>query len=332
MTSGNGGQISLPAFAPTKDDARARYEQWRKQDPYPDIAPALLNSVDLLDYVAIAGILYPFDVTPADKWLKPASCALACAGEFRRYDIDTTTGEILAEPAAGELNPESPLRLLPNSITFLHLETLFRIPVYLAARFNLAIREIHRGILVGTGPLVDPGFDGRLLIPLHNLTTNEYSVGYGEPLVWVEFTKLSPNAQLPEGQPQPRTETFIDFPQRKQRKSLKQYLDDANHGKPIASSIPREVFGAKAEVAANTKLVARTRTFSIAGALAVVALMATLFAATVGAFVYTLTYTDGRVIDQQRIGASVTVFRQDMKSICARLKQLDPAAPPPAGC
>jgi hypothetical protein len=332
VTTGNGGELLLPAFATSDEDAGARYDEWRMRDPYPDIAPALLNSTDLLDYVAIAGMLYPFAVEPPDKWLKPASCALACAGEFLRYDIDPSSGEVLAEPVRGTVDPESPLRLLANSITFLHLETIFRIPVYVAARFNLAIREIHRGILVGTGPLVDPGFDGRLLIPLHNLTTNEYSVGFGEPLVWVEFTKLSRNSQVANGPPQSRTEAFIDIPDRKRRKPIDAYLRDANGGKPIASSIPREVFGAKAQVAANTKLVARTRTFSIAGALAVVALMATLFAATVGAFVYTLTYTDGRVIDQQRIGASVAGFRQDMKSICARLEHLDPKALPPTGC
>ena len=65
------------------------------------------------------------------------------------------------------------------------------LPEYIAARFNLHIRHVHKGILLGTGPLVDPGFFGNLLIPLHNLTNNDYEFVGGEGLIWVEFTKLS---------------------------------------------------------------------------------------------------------------------------------------------
>ena len=65
------------------------------------------------------------------------------------------------------------------------------LPEYIAARFNLHIRHVHKGILLGTGPLVDPGFSGNLLIPLHNLTDNEYKLKGGEGIIWIEFTKLS---------------------------------------------------------------------------------------------------------------------------------------------
>lgn len=330
-----GPKISLPEFAPDDAEAAARYAKWRMVDPHPDIEPALLNSADLLDYVAVAGMLYPVSIKADNtkEWLKPASCALACAGDWVRYDLDRTTLELKPDPASGRLGPESRLKLLANSITFLYLETAFRIPVYLAARFNLAIREIHRGILVGTGPLVDPGFDGRLFIPLHNLTVNDYSIKYGEPLVWVEFTKLSRNRGLERGSPQPRVASFFDFPEyKRERKSIEAYLDHANEGNPIASSIPRDVAVATAKVDENTRIVARTRTFSIAGALAIVALMATLFAGTVGAFVYTLTYTDGRVGDQKSLTNSVGRLQTDLKAICVELKLRSPRAKPPAGC
>ena len=67
----------------------------------------------------------------------------------------------------------------------------FHLPEYIAARFNLHIRHVHKGILLGTGPLIDPGFSGKLLIPLHNLTDNDYKSKGGEGIIWVEFTKLS---------------------------------------------------------------------------------------------------------------------------------------------
>ena len=57
--------------------------------------------------------------------------------------------------------------LAPNSIAFVALEPCFRIPEYMALRFNLKIKHIYKGLLLGTGPLVDPGFSGKLFIPLH---------------------------------------------------------------------------------------------------------------------------------------------------------------------
>jgi deoxycytidine triphosphate deaminase len=78
-----------------------------------------------------------------------------------------------------------------NSIAFVQVEPVFRIPDYIALRFNLKILHVHRGILLGTGPLVDPGFVGNLYIPLHNLTDSDYTFKGGEGLIWMEFTKVS---------------------------------------------------------------------------------------------------------------------------------------------
>ncbi len=216
---------------------------YRSKDPFPKIPPALLNSADLLDYIATAGMLAPYEIPPAhwDDWLKPASCAVACTGVWVRFGFDEEAN-CLTKVADYQVGVGQRLELPANSITYLHLGTTFRIPNYIAARFNLAIREIHRGLLVGTGPLVDPGFVGRLFVPLHNLTSNDYSIKYEEPLVWVEFTKLSPNQTWVGGVEQPRIADFAPFPERKlKRKTSEHYLDHANEGKPIASSIPQEV-------------------------------------------------------------------------------------------
>ena len=84
--------------------------------------------------------------------------------------------------------------LPPNSIAFVTLQPVFSIPIYMALRFNLKITHIYKGLLLGTGPLVDPGFSGRLSIPLHNLTGNTYRFFKGDELITMEFTKMSKNA------------------------------------------------------------------------------------------------------------------------------------------
>jgi deoxycytidine triphosphate deaminase len=232
----------LPDFASTDLIAAARFEMWRDRDPFPTIQPTLLNSADLLDYVATVGMLSPYSVTPdtRDLLVKPASCAVACTGDVFRFGFDREK-QAIVEKARHRLEPGTALVLPANSITYLQLGTPFRIPDYIAARFNLAIREIHRGFLVGTGPLVDPGFVGRLFVPLHNLTSNEYRIWRGEPFVWVEFTKLSPNAKWENPRPQKQAAEFVPFPERKlKRQTPADYLRHANDGRPIASSIPEQ--------------------------------------------------------------------------------------------
>jgi hypothetical protein len=207
------------------------------------------------------------------------------------------------------------LELTQNSITYLLLGTTWRLPNYLAARFNLTIREIHRGILVGTGPLVDPGFVGRLLIPLHNLTDQPYTIDLNEPIVWVEFTKLSQNESWLNGATAERRASFIRFaPRKNERRTAADYLKHANGGRPITSSVRAiELRSQRAE-----RLVADTRRFQVALFIAVIALTATLFAGAVGAFVYTLTYTNGRVGNVASVQREVKILRQELCTVLPR--------------
>jgi deoxycytidine triphosphate deaminase len=142
------------------------------------------------------------------------------------------------------------LILRPNSIAFVSLEPTFRLPNYIALRFNLEIRHIHKGLLLGTGPLVDPGYVGKLLIPLHNLTANKYIFKGGDHLIWIEFTKLSPNSQWEGFVVEQRKGEFMGFPDYKNYKNNpdapEYYLEKAvGRGKRIQSSIPIAVEEAK---------------------------------------------------------------------------------------
>jgi deoxycytidine triphosphate deaminase len=193
MTNANQPQNYL---AQTDDEALQRFECYKSKDPFPDIAPALLNSADICDYVAATGMIYPFD----SKKLKSASYAVPILGKLIYWDeqgkkqilnmSQSNQSEILNKRKGIETDE---FTLKKNSIAFVTLQPMFRLPDYIAIRFNLKITHVYRGLLLGTGPLVDPGFTGRLSIPLHNLTNNDYTFSVAEDLIWMEFTKLSPN-------------------------------------------------------------------------------------------------------------------------------------------
>lgn len=74
----------------------------------------------------------------------------------------------------GNVKENDPIILRRNAITYVGVDTKFFLPFYIGLRFNLTITHVHRGLLLGTGPLIDPGYVGEIMIPIHNLTTNDY--------------------------------------------------------------------------------------------------------------------------------------------------------------
>lgn len=173
---------NLKRANPSLDKPEAeKYAKYKSIDPFPYIDAALLNSADLLKYLLTVGIIDHFD----EKKLKGVTYQCAFSGEAHRFD-----------PEAGgmkeiHLNDNEELVLGKNSITYLKIEEKIHVPEYMVLRFNLSVSNAYKGLLLGTGPIIDPGFDGNLFIPLHNLTANEYVIKKGAPLIRVEFTKLS---------------------------------------------------------------------------------------------------------------------------------------------
>lgn len=158
-----------------------KYAEYKSKDPFPKVGEALLNSVDLLMYLLKVGIVEPFDVNK----LKGVTYQCTFSGEAHRFNQDSKRMEEI------NLDDTNELVLEKNSITYLKIEEKFHVPEYMVLRFNLSVSNAYKGLLLGTGPIVDPGFEGNLFIPLHNLTGNEYVIKKGAPLIRVEFTKLS---------------------------------------------------------------------------------------------------------------------------------------------
>ncbi len=81
------------------------------------------------------------------------------------------------------------ITLEPNSLTYLTTKEAFNLPKDIIVRFNLKSGLVHKGLLLGTGPIVDPEFQGRLLIPVHNFSNSPVRLAPGEAFINVEFTK-----------------------------------------------------------------------------------------------------------------------------------------------
>lgn len=217
---------------PNDETAAARFNEYKSLDPFPDIPAALLNSADIYDYVRTTGMICPFN----PEKLKPASYEASVGKTCIRWDEKGNKQKI-------DLRQEGSFVLAPNSIAFVTTREQFRLPDYMAVRFNLRITNVHRGLLLGTGPLVDPGFEGHLLIPLHNLTTNKYIFRYEEDLIWLEFTKISLSDSWTTIHDSRGSRQGKYVPFREDKKNL--VPDDYLRDPEIRSSIPKAILEAK---------------------------------------------------------------------------------------
>jgi hypothetical protein len=238
-------------FAATDDEALERAKQFLEVDPFPKTPPSLLSSNEINAYVRQTGMLFPFDV----NGLKTASYSVGLGKHAYKFWPDGSIDTIEIAKCQKGL-----LRLPANSIIFVEIGTHFRLPKYIALRFNLSIRHVHRGLLLGTGPLVDPGFDGELLIPIHNLTSRDHFIAIDHHLVWMEFTKTT--YEKPSGKGD-----LAKFDSRKQNRSPIQYLDEARRSLwdggyvPIESSISILIAEANRNSSEARQIADRTREF-----------------------------------------------------------------------
>jgi deoxycytidine triphosphate deaminase len=223
----------------------SRYAALAALDPYPEIPSALLNSGHLASYAITTGMIDPFHV---DALTKPATYLVAIEGRVTYLDDNgDRCAFFLSEKRSveGEKDVRRYFELKPNSICYLTLQPKFRIPAYLAGRFNLLIRDVYRGLLVGTGPLVDPGFQGVLSIPVHNFTSKPYTLSAGEGFVYFEFSKLSwsnpEGVKKPDWVPRP-LQIQPPFPVSKNnRRNLDDYIFEATRGGPAQNAIQQDI-------------------------------------------------------------------------------------------
>src|SRR5215470_16269376 len=107
----------LMSFALTPDEAEEKYNRFKKIDPFPDIEPALLNSADIMNYVAATGMIHPFDHESPGR-LKPASYRVDALGTCIYWDKEGVKKKFTLER-------DKEFTLEPNSIVFIGVEPYF---------------------------------------------------------------------------------------------------------------------------------------------------------------------------------------------------------------
>lgn len=89
------------------------------------------------------------------------------------------------------------LTLEPGDFAIVTVLEEIRFGSQYAARFGLRSKHARKGLIATTGPQIDPGYHGRLIVGLTNLTPNPVSLAYRDDFLTVEFHKLSEASTKP---------------------------------------------------------------------------------------------------------------------------------------
>lgn len=159
-----------------------------------NVMPGMLSSSHIDYYVQKYGIIENYE----KACLGSASYHMRVGENVLTWSEVEKVEFVLGKTEDRNRNIRTSVTLRPNSLTFLTTIEEFKLPKDIIARFNLKSKWVHLGLLLGTGPIVDPQLHARLLIPVHNFSNQPVTMNYGQEFISVEFTKtLDPGSMLP---------------------------------------------------------------------------------------------------------------------------------------
>lgn len=137
------------------------------------------------------------------------------------------------------------LSLEPGDIGIVTVLEELRLGPQYVGRFGLRSKYARKGLIATTGPQIDPGFHGRLIIGITNLTPKPVTLSYGDDLLSVEFHRLEEATTKPyDGQYQHKMglgPEDIEFVMEQEGMALSEVLTTLRSLSANVASLTREV-------------------------------------------------------------------------------------------
>ena len=83
------------------------------------------------------------------------------------------------------------LKIPPNAICYVITEESVHMPEDLTASISLSFGLIKQGVMLAAQPPYDPGYEGKTVALLHNLSNEPVKIERGQHILNIVFTKLS---------------------------------------------------------------------------------------------------------------------------------------------
>ena len=167
--------------------------------------PVLLAR-EISTYVSKYGLLIATNYEK--EKLKGASYSMTADPTYKAWRFNENREKVTLEIEKDE-NDKAYYEVPENSLVYIRLLQKLRLPYYIIGRFNLKVTYTYKGLLLGTGPQVDPGYEQQLNIPLHNFTKEPVKIYLHKSFVSIDFVRTTP-LQLDQGVPESRAEFLND--------------------------------------------------------------------------------------------------------------------------
>lgn len=96
-----------------------------------------------------------------------------------------------------DIEKEGYLSIAPGDFAIVTVLEEIRLGAQYAARFGLRSKFARKGLIATAGPQIDPGYHGRLIVGITNLTPRPVSLPFKDDFLSVEFHKLEEPAENP---------------------------------------------------------------------------------------------------------------------------------------
>src|SRR5260370_2432098 len=152
-------------------------DRWQYEDPHPEDNGILLSNRihELCEQKLLIWEGYEEkNLRPAEYTIRVGPDYMDSEGKFRHFTDE-----------------EDSFIFEKNSIVYVSIKERLHLPYYIIARFNLRVNWVYDGILLGTGPQVDPGYFGFLSCPLYNLTNSDITIRREQPFATIDFEKTT---------------------------------------------------------------------------------------------------------------------------------------------
>jgi deoxycytidine triphosphate deaminase len=313
-----------------EEEVIAKFDQFKSLDPFPDITPSLLNSADIHDYIITTGMISPYH----PELLKPATYGVKLSGEYIYWESkDTPIQGRFEDLSEKDEDGDIVFNLKSNTIVYVSLEPYFRLPDYIAARFNLKISHIHKGLLLGTGQIVDPGFDGKLCVPVHNLTRNDYKIKVSKTFIWMEFTKLSSNVNWIANSSQSRVGEYRKYnDDGKKGRNIRDYIHNAYPNGSIYSSVANFIENTTSVLEDSQKVIEESKsvnkTFQFGVLISIGGAALACLSVVVASFMMHYKLVEAIQVNEQQkndTGVIIKQYQDDINKLNLKVTELDKA-------
>lgn len=150
-------------------------EKYRWIDPDPDTRGVLLSD-RIKFYCEKVHLIEDFK----EEFLQPACYTLHVGSKFYLNDKEIYPNE------NGEI------KIPENGLLYFRVKEKINLPYYMIACHDLRVKQVYRGLLVGRGLQVDPGYSGYINYPIFNFTYDEKILKVGDEIGSIHFIKTTP--------------------------------------------------------------------------------------------------------------------------------------------